>query len=119
VKSVDEVLNEYAKRNNILLEQDPMAAPPMDPAAAAPAAPPAAPAPVPAPAEEEEDARPTSLERVDLIQLSLDALGIDPSDLEAPEKAVFKSEVNPENAKKKRKQIETIINYHKGTASEG
>jgi len=43
VKSVDEVLNEYAKRNNILLEQDPMAAPPMDPAAAAPAAPPAAP----------------------------------------------------------------------------
>ena len=30
----------------------------------------------------------------DLIQLSLDALGIDPSDLEAPEKAVFKSEVN-------------------------
>ena len=54
-----------------------------------------------------------------LIQISLDALGIDPSDLEAPEKAVFKSEVNPENAKKKRKQIETIINYHKGTASEG
>ena len=33
-----------------------MAAPPMDPAAAAPAAPPAAPTPVPAPAEEEEDA---------------------------------------------------------------
>ena len=121
MKTVDEVLKEYASRNNVILEQDPMAAPPMDPAAGAmPPAPAAPPAPVPAPPaeEEEEPKKPTSKERVDLIQLALDALGIDPSDLEAPEKVVFKNEVNPENVKKKRKQIETIVSYHKGTEAE-
>ena len=105
MKTVDEVLKEYAGRNNVILEQDPMAAPPMDPAAAPPPpAPVAAPPPAaPAPEEEEEPAKPTSKERMDLIQLALDALSIDPSDLEAPEKVVFKNEVNPENVKKKRK----------------
>ena len=53
MKTVDEVLKEYADRNNVILEQDPMAAPPMDPAAAPPPpAPMAAPPPV-APAPEE------------------------------------------------------------------
>jgi hypothetical protein len=121
VKTVDEVLKEYADRNNVILEQDPMAAPPMDPAAAPPPpAPMAAPPPVaPAPEEEEEEpAKPTSKERMDLVQLALDALSIDPNDLEAPEKVVFKNEVNPENAKKKRKQIETIVTYHNGTGAE-
>lgn len=120
MKTVDEVLKEYASRNNVILEQDPMAPPAVDPAAApalaAPAVPPVVP-PAPA-AEEEEPKKPTSRERVDLIQLALNALGIDPSDLEAPEKAVFKSDVNPANAKKKRKQLETIISYHKSTESE-
>ena len=80
----------------------------------------AAPPPVaPAPEEEEEEpAKPTSKERMDLVQLALDALSIDPNDLEAPEKVVFKNEVNPENAKKKRKQIETIVTYHTGTGAE-
>ena len=55
---------------------------------------------------------------MDLVQLALDALSIDPNDLEAPEKVVFKNEVNPENAKKKRKQIETIVTYHNGTGAE-
>jgi len=121
VKTVDEVLKEYADRNNVILEQDPMAAPPMDPAAAPlPPAPMAAPPPVaPAPEEDEEEpAKPTSKERMDLVQLALDALSIDPNDLEAPEKVVFKNEVNPENAKKKRKQIETIVTYHNGTGAE-
>ena len=119
MKTVDEVLKEYASRNNVILEQDPVAAPPMDPAAAPPPVAPVAPVPPPAPpTEEEEPSKPTSKERVDLIQLALDALGIDPSDLEAPEKVVFKNEVNPENAKKKRKQIETIVSYHKGTEAE-
>ena len=121
MKTVDEVLKEYADRNNVILEQDPMAAPPMDPAAAPlPPAPMAAPPPVaPAPEEEEEEpAKPTSKERMDLVQLALDALSIDPNDLEAPEKVVFKNEVNPENAKKKRKQIETIVTYHNGTGAE-
>jgi len=130
VNNVDKVLKEYADLNGILLEQDPMAAPPMDPAAAPPAppagAPPAPPAaapgaPVPG-AEggetEEEPEKPTDKERVHMIQLALDALGIDPNDLEAPEKVVFKNDVNPENAKAKRKQLETIITYHKGTESD-
>ncbi len=130
MNNVDKVLKEYADLNGILLEQDPMAAPPMDPAAAPPAppagAPPAPPAaapgaPVPG-AEggetEEEPEKPTDKERVHMIQLALDALGIDPNDLEAPEKVVFKNDVNPENAKAKRKQLETIITYHKGTESD-
>ena len=98
---------------------DPAAAPPAPPAGAPPAPPAAAPgAPVPgAEGDETEDEaeKPTDKERVHMIQLALDALGIDPNDLEAPEKVVFKNDVNPENAKKKRKQLETIITYHKGT----
>lgn len=127
MNNVDKVLKEYADLNGILLEQDPMAAPPMDPAAAPPAPPAGAPAVPPAPAPgapvpgaegdetEDEAEKPTDKERVHMIQLALDALGIDPNDLEAPEKVVFKNDVNPENAKKKRKQLETIITYHKGT----
>lgn len=127
MNKVNEILQEYADLNGILLEQDPMAAAPyMDPAggAAPPMAPPGAPPPAPLaaappPAEEEEEAvKPTDKERVDMIQLALDALGIDPNDLEPPEKAIFKNDVNPENAKKKRKQLETIVTYHKGTESE-
>lgn len=118
MNKVNEILQEYADLNGILLEQDPMAAAPyMDPAGGA--APPMAPPGAPPPAEEEEEAvKPTDKERVDMIQLALDALGIDPNDLEPPEKAIFKNDVNPENAKKKRKQLETIVTYHKGTESE-
>lgn len=128
MNNVDKVLKEYADLNGILLEQDPMAAPPADPAAAPPMPPAGAPPAPPAPAggapvpgaeggetDEEETEKPTDKERVHMIQLALDALGIDPNDLEAPEKVVFKNDVNHENAKKKRKQLETIITYHKGT----
>ena len=126
VNTVDNILQKYANLNGILLEQDPMAAPPVDPAAAPPAPVPGAPPPAPAPGapvpgaegEEEEPEKATDKERVHMIQLALDALGIDPNDLEAPEKVVFKNDVSPENAKKKRKQLETIITYHKGTESE-
>ena len=88
------------------------AAPPADPAAGGDPAAAAAP-PAPAPEEEVTDAQ-----RIEDIQLALDCLGISPDELEIPEKAVFANSVTPENGAQVRKQLNTIVQYHKANESE-
>jgi hypothetical protein len=100
------------------MEEDPAAMPPADPAAAPPVDPAADPAAAAAPAPPAPEEEVTDTQRIEDIQLALECLGISPDELEIPEKAVFANAITPENAAQIRKQLITIVQYHKATETE-
>ena len=118
---LEKILWNYAKKANILVEQDPMAAPPVDPMAGAPpvdpmAAPGAAPVPPVAGAEgaqgEEEEGKTKTLTDqgyVMAVQDMLELLSINPEDLEEGDMGIFEDKVNPKNAYKLHDKLKSLI----------
>lgn len=112
---LENILSNYAKKANLLLEQDPMAdpaaaaAPPVDPMAAPPA--PAVPASAGEPAAEEEGKTKTLTDQgyVMAVQDMLELLSINPEDLEEGDMSIFEDKVNPKNAYKLHDKLKSLI----------
>ena len=112
---LDEVLQEYIRQTDLLLEVDPAApapAPlPADPAAAAPA--PAIPTgDVPEPEEGGKTKTMTDQGYVIAVQDMLELLSIAPEDLEESDLDIFSDKVNPKNAFRIHEKLQDLISRY-------
>ena len=113
MSKVDEVLSKYLNESGIVLEQDPMAAPPpaapMPDAGAAPAVPPPAGAPAPESGEEKKTKTLTDQGYVEAVRDMLELLSINPEDIEESDLDIFSHKISPKNAFDKHEDLKDMI----------
>ena len=121
MSKVTEVLQNYIDNTGIILEQDPMAAPPAPPAGD-PMAPPAIPPPPgdpaaaagAAPEAEGEQKTKTLTDQgyVEAVRDMLELLSINPEDLEENDLEIFTLKVNPKNSMDLHKDLKDLISRY-------
>jgi hypothetical protein len=118
MSKLDQVLTNYAKEADILLEQPPPPPPPVDPMAAPPPGvdpmAPAVPAGEPPAAEGEEQKTKTLTDQgyVTAVMDMLELLSINPEDLEENDLDIFSDKVNPKNALKLHDKLRDLIDRY-------
>jgi|TARA_R110002051_G_scaffold160426_1_gene232051 hypothetical protein len=111
MSKVDKILSNYLKESGLMLEQDPMAPPPMDPMAAPPAAavPPPGGEPAPEGGGETETKTLTDQGYVEAVRDMLELLSINPDDIEESDLDIFNHKINPKNAFDKHEDLKDLI----------